>query len=154
MSPSSSLDGAPPSAPLGRRSMGRVGSPDSSRCHSTPRRELSVASVNSGGGAYRRGLADKVLVSHTPEGPQAFLGASTSDTELNRSALFKIGVPATAVDIFGCRKKIQEMRHALSGFGENATQLRYLLFRAKSLEHVGSAGFSVGKFQVLQSTFK
>jgi hypothetical protein len=103
---------------------------------------------------YRRGLADKVLVSHTLERPQAFLGASTSDTELNRSALLKIEVPATAVDIFGCRKKIQEMRHALSGFGQNATQLRHLLFRAKSLEHVGSAEFSVENFQVLQSTFK
>jgi len=38
---------------------------------------------------YRRGLANKVLVSHW------------SDFQLNRAALLKLGVPATAIEAFG-----------------------------------------------------
>src|SRR5262249_50036177 len=38
---------------------------------------------------YRRGLANKVLVSDSP------------DCQLNRAALLKLGVPATAVELYG-----------------------------------------------------
>jgi hypothetical protein len=41
---------------------------------------------------YRRGLADKVLVSVMDEVERVAAGASPSDTELNRTALLKLGV--------------------------------------------------------------
>jgi DUF218 domain len=45
---------------------------------------------------YHRGLADKILVSQT-----AKVDASPSNIELNRSALLKLGVPSSAIEIFG-----------------------------------------------------
>jgi DUF218 domain-containing protein len=50
---------------------------------------------------YRRGLADKVLVSQTAEVEQVAVGASPSDTELSRAALLKLGVPPGAIERFG-----------------------------------------------------
>jgi uncharacterized SAM-binding protein YcdF (DUF218 family) len=50
---------------------------------------------------YRRGLADKVLVSQTAEVEQVAVGASPSDAELNRTALLKLGVPPGAIENFG-----------------------------------------------------
>jgi len=50
---------------------------------------------------YRRGIADKVLVSQTAELEQVAVGAIPSDTELNSAALLKLGVPASAIENFG-----------------------------------------------------
>jgi uncharacterized SAM-binding protein YcdF (DUF218 family) len=50
---------------------------------------------------YRRGLADKVLVSQVFEAEQVAVGASPSNTELNRAALLKLGVAPSAIENFG-----------------------------------------------------
>jgi uncharacterized SAM-binding protein YcdF (DUF218 family) len=50
---------------------------------------------------YRRGLADKVLLSQTAEVEQVAVGAAPSDAELNRTALLKLGVPPGAIENFG-----------------------------------------------------
>jgi uncharacterized SAM-binding protein YcdF (DUF218 family) len=50
---------------------------------------------------YRRGLANKILVSQTVDVQQASVAVSPSDTELNRAALLKLGVPSAAVESFG-----------------------------------------------------
>jgi hypothetical protein len=50
---------------------------------------------------YRRGLADKVLVSQMLEAEQVAVGASPSNTELNRAALLKLGVASSAIENFG-----------------------------------------------------
>jgi hypothetical protein len=50
---------------------------------------------------YRRGLADKILVSQTAELEQGAVSAIPSDTELSCAALLKLGVPPAAVEIFG-----------------------------------------------------
>jgi hypothetical protein len=54
---------------------------------------------------YRRGLADKVLVSHMFEAEQVAVGASPSNTELNRNALLKLGVAPSAIESFGTANK-------------------------------------------------
>jgi hypothetical protein len=50
---------------------------------------------------YRRGLADKVLVSKIGEVEQASLGAIPSHTKLNRTTLLNLGVPSSAIENFG-----------------------------------------------------
>jgi uncharacterized SAM-binding protein YcdF (DUF218 family) len=50
---------------------------------------------------YRRGLANKILVSQTVDMQQASVAVTPSDTELNRAALLKLGVPSAAVESFG-----------------------------------------------------
>ena len=50
---------------------------------------------------YRRGLADKVLVSQTGEAERVAVGASPSHTELNRTTLLKLGVPTSVIENFG-----------------------------------------------------
>jgi uncharacterized SAM-binding protein YcdF (DUF218 family) len=49
----------------------------------------------------RRGLADKILISQGSEERAASMGAISSDSELNREALLKLGVPAGAIEKFG-----------------------------------------------------
>jgi uncharacterized SAM-binding protein YcdF (DUF218 family) len=51
---------------------------------------------------YRRGLADKVLISQTAG---IAVGASPSNTELSRATLFKFGVPSDAIENFGTANK-------------------------------------------------
>jgi uncharacterized SAM-binding protein YcdF (DUF218 family) len=56
---------------------------------------------------YRRGLANKVLVS------------DSSDCQLNRAALLKLGVPATAIELFGiANTNTREEAVALRGWAE------------------------------------
>jgi len=50
---------------------------------------------------YRRGLAGKVLVSQMPDSEKAGFGANPSNTELNRTALVRLGVPMNAIENFG-----------------------------------------------------
>ena len=50
---------------------------------------------------YRKGLANKVLVSRTGRLGQSATGIGLSDCELNRAALLKLGVPASAIEAFG-----------------------------------------------------
>jgi uncharacterized SAM-binding protein YcdF (DUF218 family) len=47
---------------------------------------------------YRRGLAGKILISQTIDSQQ---GISPTDSELNRAALLKLGVPLGAIETFG-----------------------------------------------------
>jgi uncharacterized SAM-binding protein YcdF (DUF218 family) len=50
---------------------------------------------------YRRGVANKILVSQTVDVQQASVAVTPTDTELNRAALLKLGVPSAAVESFG-----------------------------------------------------
>lgn len=50
---------------------------------------------------YQRGLADKILVANVQLGRAEVLGVVPSHTELNRSILLQLGIPAAAIAIFG-----------------------------------------------------
>src|SRR5262245_65086380 len=50
---------------------------------------------------WRRGLADKILISQAQEERAVSMGAIPSDTELNREILLKSGVPPSAIKTFG-----------------------------------------------------
>jgi uncharacterized SAM-binding protein YcdF (DUF218 family) len=50
---------------------------------------------------WRRGLADKILVSHGLEERAVSIGASLPHSELNREVLLKLGVPAGVIETFG-----------------------------------------------------
>jgi uncharacterized SAM-binding protein YcdF (DUF218 family) len=50
---------------------------------------------------WRRGLAGKILISQVSEERTASTGGIPSDSELNREALLKLGVPAGAIEKFG-----------------------------------------------------
>jgi len=50
---------------------------------------------------YRRGLADRILISQTVDAQHAPVGGIPTDADLNRAALLKLGVPADAVANFG-----------------------------------------------------
>src|SRR6516164_1282017 len=49
---------------------------------------------------WRRGLADKILISQGPEERAASVGSMTAHSELNRAILLKLGVPAAAIGTF------------------------------------------------------
>src|SRR5215831_15065965 len=49
---------------------------------------------------WRRGLADKILISQAPEERAASVGSIPSHSELNRAVLLKSGVPAGAIETF------------------------------------------------------
>jgi uncharacterized SAM-binding protein YcdF (DUF218 family) len=50
---------------------------------------------------YRRGLANRILVSQTGDAQRAAAGSLPTDAELNRAALLNLGVPPDAVESFG-----------------------------------------------------
>jgi hypothetical protein len=50
---------------------------------------------------YKKGLVTKILVPQFREMPTALIGVLPSYTELTRMALFKLEVPATAIETFG-----------------------------------------------------
>jgi hypothetical protein len=50
---------------------------------------------------WRRGLADKILISQAPEERAVSIGAMPSHAEPNREILLKSGVPAGAIETFG-----------------------------------------------------
>jgi uncharacterized SAM-binding protein YcdF (DUF218 family) len=50
---------------------------------------------------WRRGLADKILISQGAEERATSIGAIPSHSELNREILLKLGVPADAIETFG-----------------------------------------------------
>jgi uncharacterized SAM-binding protein YcdF (DUF218 family) len=50
---------------------------------------------------YKKGLVPKVLVSLVPDGRSSTIGGIPGHTELNRMVLLKLGVPATAIGMFG-----------------------------------------------------
>jgi uncharacterized SAM-binding protein YcdF (DUF218 family) len=54
---------------------------------------------------WRRGLADKILISQAREGRAVSIGAMPSNTELNREILLKLGVPAGLIETFGTANK-------------------------------------------------
>jgi uncharacterized SAM-binding protein YcdF (DUF218 family) len=54
---------------------------------------------------WRRGLADKILISQSPEEPAASIGVMPSHSELNRQILLKLDVPAGAIETFGTANK-------------------------------------------------
>jgi uncharacterized SAM-binding protein YcdF (DUF218 family) len=49
---------------------------------------------------WRRGLADKILISQGPEERAVSIGAMPSQSERNRAILLKLGVPAGAIGTF------------------------------------------------------
>ena len=50
---------------------------------------------------WRKGLADKILISQGSEERAVSIGAIPSHTELNREILLKLGVPAGVIETFG-----------------------------------------------------
>ena len=50
---------------------------------------------------YKKGLVPKVLVSRVVEGRASTMGLIPGHSELNRIVLLKLGVPDTAIEIFG-----------------------------------------------------
>ena len=50
---------------------------------------------------YKKGLVRKVLVSQVVEGRASTMGLIPGHSELNRIVLLKLGVPDTAIEIFG-----------------------------------------------------
>src|SRR6516164_4539269 len=54
---------------------------------------------------WRRGLADKILISQGPEERAASMGAIPSHSELNREILVKLGVPPGVIETFGAANK-------------------------------------------------
>jgi uncharacterized SAM-binding protein YcdF (DUF218 family) len=50
---------------------------------------------------WRRGVADKILISQGSEERAVSVGAIPSHNELNREILLKLGVPASAIETFG-----------------------------------------------------
>jgi uncharacterized SAM-binding protein YcdF (DUF218 family) len=54
---------------------------------------------------WRRGLADKILISQGPEERAASMGAIPSHSELNREILVKLGVPPGAIETLGAASK-------------------------------------------------
>jgi uncharacterized SAM-binding protein YcdF (DUF218 family) len=50
---------------------------------------------------WRKGLADKILISQGPEERAVSISAIPSHTELNRKVLLKLGVPAGVIETFG-----------------------------------------------------
>jgi uncharacterized SAM-binding protein YcdF (DUF218 family) len=72
-------------------------------------------------GYYHQGLVPKILVSSSRTSPSERLGVSTSQTELNRAVLLRLGVPETSIEIFG---------HELSSTFEESVALREWAERA------------------------
>src|SRR6516162_993793 len=54
---------------------------------------------------WRRGLADKILISQGPEERAVSIGPMPSQSERNRAILLKLGVPAGAIGIFDAVSK-------------------------------------------------
>ena len=54
---------------------------------------------------WRRGLADKILISQSPEERVVSIGVMPSHSELNRQILLKLDVPADAIETFGTANK-------------------------------------------------
>ena len=50
---------------------------------------------------YKKGLVDKVLVSRVVEGRSTTIGGIPGHSDLNRLLLLKLGVPETAIEMFG-----------------------------------------------------
>src|SRR6266540_1809440 len=54
---------------------------------------------------WRRGLADKILISQGPEERAVSMGPIPSHTELNREILLKLDIPAGVIETFGTANK-------------------------------------------------
>ena len=54
---------------------------------------------------WRRGLADKILISQPSEERAVSIGAMPSHSELNREILLKLGVPGGVIETFGTANK-------------------------------------------------
>jgi uncharacterized SAM-binding protein YcdF (DUF218 family) len=54
---------------------------------------------------WRRGLADKILISQSPEERTVSIGVMPSHSELNRQILLKLDIPADAIETFGTANK-------------------------------------------------
>jgi uncharacterized SAM-binding protein YcdF (DUF218 family) len=50
---------------------------------------------------YKNGFVPKVLVSQVPDGRSSTIGGIPGHSELNRMVLLKLGVPDTAIEMFG-----------------------------------------------------
>jgi hypothetical protein len=95
---------------------------------------------------YRRGLVSKILISHVLEGPTVKIFAAPSHAELNRTILLKLGVPESAIGIFG--KASQNTRDEALALRDWAEQ------NAVSVLIVPTEGFSARRVRwILYRTF-
>jgi uncharacterized SAM-binding protein YcdF (DUF218 family) len=77
---------------------------------------------------WRRGLADKILISQEPEDRAVSIGAMPSHSELNREILLKLGVPASAIETFGtANKNTRDEAVALREWAERNTASAFII---------------------------
>jgi uncharacterized SAM-binding protein YcdF (DUF218 family) len=77
---------------------------------------------------WRRGLADKILISQVPEERAVSMGAIPSDTELNREILLKSGVPPRAIETSGtANRNTREEAVALSEWAERNAASAFII---------------------------
>jgi uncharacterized SAM-binding protein YcdF (DUF218 family) len=77
---------------------------------------------------WRRGLADKILISQAPEERVISIGAMPSHTELNREVLLKLGVPPDAIETFGtANRNTREEAVALRQWAERNVASAFII---------------------------
>lgn len=77
---------------------------------------------------WRRGLADKILISQGPEQRAVSMGAMPSHTELNREILLKLGIPAGVIETFGiANKNTKEEAAALREWAERNAASSFII---------------------------
>jgi uncharacterized SAM-binding protein YcdF (DUF218 family) len=77
---------------------------------------------------WRRGLADKILISQAPEERAVSMGAMPSHTELNREILLKLGIPAGVIETFGtANKNTREEAVALREWAERNAASAFII---------------------------
>jgi uncharacterized SAM-binding protein YcdF (DUF218 family) len=77
---------------------------------------------------WRRGLADKILISQAPEERAVSMGAMPSHTELNREILLKLGTPAGVIETFGiANKNTREEAVALREWAERNAASSFII---------------------------
>jgi uncharacterized SAM-binding protein YcdF (DUF218 family) len=77
---------------------------------------------------WRRGLADKILISQPSEERAVSIGAMPSDSERNREILLKLGVPAGVIETFGtANKNTRDEAVALREWAERNTASAFII---------------------------
>jgi uncharacterized SAM-binding protein YcdF (DUF218 family) len=96
---------------------------------------------------YRKGLANKVLVSRTGRLGQSATAIGPLDCELNRAALLKLGVPASAIEAFGeasanTREEAVALREWTERNGASAFIIPTEIFSARRVQWIFRREFS------------
>jgi uncharacterized SAM-binding protein YcdF (DUF218 family) len=101
---------------------------------------------------YKKGLVPKVLVSQVPKGRSSIIGGIPGHSELNRMVLLNLGVPDTAIGMFGvANESTKDEAVALKDWAERNGASRIIVptevFSARRVRWIFNrefAGSSVG----------